>query len=311
MEDTIGSFKFCRVCLVPEETEIFTSVYEDNGKIALKIHKFFGIMLLDVDGKVPSLICQKCIEDIEAVETLKMRILDADEYYAMITMESEQRFLDVEMKELINKQTFKTPQSKKKKVERLIPELINIKIKQEPIDNENTKPRKRKLETDYDDVVSENINTSGHNSKVMPSKPFLPKATPNKLGIHRMVIKTKAKASKSNITSYFKPQTSSTPAPTSMTSSKKKKSFRPKLNVGSSKSKSKRRNSNNGQKKTVTFECDNCKKTFESYQSLNDHLVEHKFEEPFSCTFCEDTFANDEYLQVHIEARHTKEVFNE
>lgn len=306
MEETIESFKFCRVCLVPEEGERFTSVYEDNGKIALKIHKFFGIMLLDVDGKVPSLICQKCIEDIEAVETLKMRILDADEYYAMITMESEQRFLNIDLKELMNKQNFKTPQSQKKKVERLIPELVEMKIKQEPIDSENINPRKRKLETDYDDVVSENINTS-----VMPSKPFLPKATPNKLGIHRMVIKTKTKASKTSIASYFKPQTSSSPAPTSTSSSKKKKSFRPKIIVGASKSRRKRKNASNGQKKQVTFECDNCKETFESYQSLNDHLVEHNFEEPFSCTFCEDKFANDEYLQVHIEARHTKEALNE
>lgn len=300
--DAIEIFRFCRVCLVPEETERFSSVFDDNGSIALKIHNLAGILIIDIDEKFPSLICHKCIEDIEAVEKLKMRILDADEYTSLMTMQREEEFLNVDMKEVMKDQSFKTPQSSKKKVRSKIPELVEIKIKQEPIDTENINPRKRKLETNYDSFGNENLNTSEQKPKAVQSKLFLPKATPNKLGIHRMVIKTKTKSK-----TAFKPQTASTPAPPSA-SKKKKKSVRPKIVIGQrSKTKSKKGNTSGAQQKIVTFECDTCKKTFKSYQALNDHLVEHEFEEPFNCNFCDATFANDEYLKVHINEAHPTE----
>lgn len=293
--ETIETYKFCRVCLVPEETETFTSIFNNNASLALKIHKLAGVLMLDINDKVPSLICLKCIGDIEAVEKLKMRILDADEYYAMITMESEKQFLDVDMQQLMNRKPFNASQSRNSSVFDEFPELVEIQIKQEPIDIENVNPRKRKRD--------QNLNSSGH--KATPSRKFLPKATPNKLGIHRMVIKTKTKSSKSNA-SLFHLQTSSTPVAANSTA-KKKKMFRPKINIGgSSKPRSKRRTNSDGQHVNVLFECDNCKKTFESCQLLNDHLVEHNFDEPYSCELCEAKFTNDEDLKVHIDACHNE-----
>lgn len=287
------TFKFCRVCLVPDEALEFNSIFDNNAKMAKALYQIAGIILMEIDQNFPSLICGKCVSEIQAVDALKMRILDADEYYSMMTLESEKRFLDVDMKQLINVST-KTPQNKKKKpnVRNMTPKAIEsdfmkIKIKQEPIDeSENVNPRKRKLEQDTELTPK------------AATKSFLPKATPNKFGIHRMIIKGKKTKPGVNNRSTLKPQIS-----TPVASSKSKNSFLPKLNLSKS-AKSKKKSSSTGESKRITFECDNCKNTFETYQALNDHLIEHDFIEPFTCSLCDATFANEEYLKVHTNARH-------
>lgn len=305
MEASEG-FKFCRVCLVPEEvTGEFKSIFDDNGKLALKIYALAGVLMLEVDDKVPSLACQKCIIDIEAVEKLKMRILDADEYHSMMTMDQEKRFLEVDMKNLIAEQN-KTLRSKRSRRSSPIrrnsihidPDFMNVKIKQEPIDDnyENVNPKKRKVEpVKAFQEPKEVFQKPKVTPKAAASRKFLPKATPKQLGIHRMVIKSKLNKSTSSINK------SSEKAPLGL--ARARKIFTPKLNL-SRLSRGKSHRSSNGEAKRITFECDNCKETFESYQALNDHLKVHDFVQPFICSFCNSTFATGDYLNSHIRTRH-------
>lgn len=259
--------KFCRVCLAPEEAEKFKSIFDDNGKLAMKIYRIAGILLMDIDEKIPSLICGKCVGDIEAVDKLKFRILDADEYFTMMTLESEKRFLDNDMKKLV-KPGIKTPLKQKTATTKIskssaVPDHIKANNKQKPaVVNENMNPRKRKYHDE--DIYQKPIGT--------PNKPSMPKATPNKLGIHRMIIKAK----KTKVVNTPSPPQELTPA----SASKTKKTFKPKLSFGNS-SRSKKKRSNK-EPKTISFECDSCKICFDNYQALNDHIASHDFMDPMA-----------------------------
>lgn len=294
--ETCGGFSFCRVCLVPEENVKFASIFDQNAKIALKIYEIARIVMIDVDERIPSLICEKCVVDFEAVEKLKMRILDADEYFTSLTLKSEKKFLEIDMKGLISEKTktpLKTPQNKERLSQTQSSlkarKSVEIKIKPKP-DMENiglaVTPKlmsgKRKLDT-YDD---DNSN----------KKPSIPSSTPNKFGITRMVILSKKSKEKINNSAPSAPKTMSP-----ITLPKKKRSFKPKLRLGG-RSKVKKN------KSKILFECDNCKDTFESCQELNDHLKEHDFvQAAFICAFCESTFATSSYLEIHMKARHEEE----
>lgn len=161
------TFGICRVCLVPEDHEKFLPIFENNGDLALKIHKISGIVILDVDEKHPSLICKKCANEIEAAIKLKMRILDADEYFSTITSERENAFIQSLIDASPN--MGKTLSSKSFIV----------------------KTQKRKSDADKNcgnvepDVKRANISS----------------ATPKKLGIHRMIVNKTTKASSATISS--------------------------------------------------------------------------------------------------------------
>jgi DNA-directed RNA polymerase subunit M/transcription elongation factor TFIIS len=146
---------------------------------------------------------------------------------------------------------------------------------------ENINPRKRPREVESESRLELSAK------KATPRAPLVPTATPNKLGIHRMIIKNKRENTNRSIESKKK----------SKKNRKSKKKRTVKLNLGPKKK------SEAGGKK-ITFECDNCKETFGSYKELNEHLESHEFEEPFSCQLCDATFANEEYRKVHIKARH-------
>lgn len=252
MEVPSYNFKFCRACLEPEESENFSRIFDDNARMATKIHKLTGLVLMDVNKKIPSLICEKCILELDAADKLRTRILDADDYFVLMTAEAENDILDKGVKSLTKgKQnhrlsaqsstparsssdfSFKTPTSisrsavkktstKKKSVLKINP---NRKHR-----NENIAPKKRKLE--IDDL--EEDFSDGEYYKTPKHSKFI--STPAKLGIQRMLIKTKT---------FIKGQ-------------------RMKFGSGGKLS------------KKITFECDTCLETFESYQLLNMHLSSHK-----------------------------------
>jgi Zinc-finger associated domain (zf-AD)/C2H2-type zinc finger len=310
MNTKLQSFNFCRVCLVPEESEVFSSIFKDNAKMAVKIYKIAGISIMDIDSKIPSLICGKCVEEIESVEKLKMRILDADEYYSMMTQQSEKEFLEIHLKGLINAKAHQNNKSstKKKKVAPIESKLLNIKIKEEPMNDDyelaarqNSNPRKRKLETEYDEMTSPAQKPQNTIANFL-----IPKATPNSLGIHRMVISKSKKTIMKTESSLSFPIATKTSSKKKSKSKKKKKTFTPKINLSAtSKPKSSSRPSTGGkQPKTITFECDNCKDTFGTYQALDEHMIAHDSEEAFACDECDATFANTEYLGIHKIARH-------
>lgn len=291
-------FKFCRLCLVPEENEKLTSLFEKNGILVYKIFKISGVTMFDIAENVPSLVCKKCISDIEEVEKLKLRILDADEYYAMMTREKEKKVLKKEYKRL-TEITFEEPRVKtpviKTPISRIsinvrtpavrmenkattppkltrtpIIKLHKIKIKQEKFGNENKNSRKRKLEV-YDDDNDQLSDIPDDLIFVKPPatvrKPFLPNATPNKLGIHRMIInksrKSLAKAAKS-VGSLFKPTPAEQPT-------KKRIVFRPRLSFPPLRPRGKK----SLEATDDELECENCAEIFKCDDELQEHLVIH------------------------------------
>jgi hypothetical protein len=100
-------FRFCRVCLVPEEeglkTRKFRSIFENNGKVAQKLFNISQIIPIDVDEKVPSLICLACTKEVFDADLLRKRILDANEHITMLTSERENELFEEELKELKRK----------------------------------------------------------------------------------------------------------------------------------------------------------------------------------------------------------------
>lgn len=128
-ETIIESSSSCRVCLVPEESEKFSS------------------------------ICGICQEEVEAVEKLKMRIFDTHKSYSKMTLIGEQDFLD-----LIGQQRKKIVPVKKVRLDEVQQKVLTISINQEPADEgfkqqiENINPRKRKLEPELLEVDESKAN---------------------------------------------------------------------------------------------------------------------------------------------------------
>lgn len=277
------------MCLTPEDgAQAFSSIFENNARMALKIHKIAGISLMDVDSAVPSLICKKCEKEIEAVEKLKLRILDADEYFFSLTVDAEKRFFKVDMRELIdNKPTKKTSRPLAKKVVAKTPTPKKASTKKKfakkstagsslsssskaKTKAENFKSTKRSLDLDYDDISSEIVKKA----KKSPRRSFSPSAAPVSLGIQRMLAKGK---------SFFK----NTP-----------KHERNKSNVGG-KLAAVARSEN---RVACKYECDTCLETFGLPQELDEHMVTH--EERFSCSYCDATFDSVDNRYSHVRLRH-------
>lgn len=275
--------KICRVCLTPEDTQKFTPIFKDNARMALKIYNIAGVSILDIDPAVPSLICKKCENDIESVERLKLRILDADEYFSMLTVNSVKRFLEVDIKKLIDTKFATTPIPRVKKIATKTPKRASSKKKKKiarkstpgtsklKATSENSKSTKRCLELDDDGDIS--VSEIFKKPKHSPRPSFSPSATPAKLGIQRMLAKGK---------SFFK----NTPKP----DRKKSVAMGGKLAVIA-------RSTNK-----ISFECDTCLETFSNSQDLDDHMETH--EERFSCSHCDATFDSVDNRYSHVRLRH-------
>jgi hypothetical protein len=89
-------FRFCRVCLVPEESKKVNqkaanlqSIFVDNGRMAKIIFDLSGIVACDVDKKVPSLICKSCEKQAVAAEAFRKKILQANEHFVLMTAGKE------------------------------------------------------------------------------------------------------------------------------------------------------------------------------------------------------------------------------
>lgn len=173
----------CRVCLIPEDkNEKFLSLFANNAvAAALKIFKLTGIVILDINGTNPSVICKKCVEDIEIAEKLRMRILDADEFYSTMTADKDKRFLEVEIRSMKSRKRKVLPPTNGRK--------INQKLKLKNL--ENVKPRKRKMQVDHE--RSGNDRSKNDKSNQGSNQSFTSNATPKKLGIHRKIVKKKKK----------------------------------------------------------------------------------------------------------------------
>lgn len=287
MEPAEG-LRFCRACLVPEEeeTEQFMSVFNDNGKLAYNIYTLTGIIMLEVDGKIPSLICKRCVDDLKSVEKLKMRILDADDCFSTMNVNAEKHFLKEDMKALIsgrsegqrpNKRSRRSSPIRRESLH-IEPDYMNVKIKQEP--EEIMKPKERvKAKPVSEPTPKESPVTKATSVPKSARSKLAPKATPNKLGIHRMIIKSKTKST--DIEAMF------TPPP----ARPKKKSSRPRLFGTRSKPKVKR--SSTGGINHISSECVSCKETFDSTSALNEHLLVH-----------DATLASNESLGDHARSRH-------
>lgn len=305
MKSTEGSYRVCRICLKPEEGRVkFLDIFECNARIATKIFNIAGILMVNVDRDIPSLVCQNCVDDIEAAESLKLRILDADEYFSMMTREKEINFLKVDVKALIES-NLSTPKVKVKRIS------LNENA-------ENGNPRKRKLVTEYDENLE--ANEQKKLTPKVPKNTFKSKATPNKLGIERMIIKSQKSlensfvSAKSKIAAFFKPaaalpkrpssskKMSSKLEPAKKSSSAKRKPFALKLIVNRS-SKSRGRSSSEPRQSQISFECDTCQDTFESSEGLNEHISTHAKDEPESssvtCASCDEAFPDSECFDVH------------
>lgn len=73
------------------------------------IYNLSGIFPVDVDRKAPSLICDPCIDSLVKAEQLRLRILDANEFLAMFSKETETELFEKELAKLKNqkKETIK------------------------------------------------------------------------------------------------------------------------------------------------------------------------------------------------------------
>ena len=258
--DKVETSGICRVCLVPEDerTEKFSSIFENNADLAFKIFKVSGTIILDINVSKPSLICKKCVNEVEFAEKLKMRILDADEYYGSMTVANEKIFLD-DIKTLINENPA-TPKVKAKKEDKIEKGLKRVN---QSIGAEIFRPQKRKFE------VADIGQCENFTPKLVGNRTLKSTATPNKLGIHRTIVNSK----KNNLNVRIKNSTQHKLATVSVT--KKSPKSKPLKSSAKRSSKSKNKKLKGGVKK-ITFECDSCKATFTTITQLNDHLESHQ-----------------------------------
>jgi hypothetical protein len=86
---------------------------------------------------VPSLICKNCTNDIEYAYRLRQRLQDADEYYSMMTSESEYNFLTSDMKDLIDSQVQSTKAPKTTTTTTIQPKTLKSKKKSDAQENKD------------------------------------------------------------------------------------------------------------------------------------------------------------------------------
>lgn len=133
MSEYFRIFRFCRVCLVPEEDEEqFSSIFDNECKIVKKLHNLTGIIPVDVDPIARSLICQSCSKEVDAADLLRKRILDANERISIMTQEKEIEMFEKHLQQL------KTKTDKKEEKKQLegskfgVPKVFIDKKKSEP-----------------------------------------------------------------------------------------------------------------------------------------------------------------------------------
>lgn len=284
------SSRICRVCLTPEDAEKFKSLFDGNGQMALKIFRLAKVAVLDVNPSMPSLICRKCEADIEAAEKLKLRILDADEYFCMMTSDVEKKFFAVDVKKLIEKKGLVTPKPGKKRSadEMATPKTFSSKKKKKVLSKSAPTTSKakglklkgsenrKKLEFKGKTMLDESdISDSEIFVKPIDEPRFIPSAVPAHFGIKRMIAKSK---------SFF----------SSMSKLDRKKA----ANKGGKLAVLAARSSPN----VITFECDTCLKTFQTSKDLNQHMLSHN--ERFNCTLCDATLDSADHRIDHIRLVH-------
>jgi transcription elongation factor Elf1 len=60
--------------------------------------------------------------------------------------------------------------------------------------------------------------------------------------------------------------------------------------------------------KNTKFNCEQCNKTFDSQCKFDTHMRVHRGEKPYSCQFCEKSFAQSYSLAVHRMKSHAEEL---
>lgn len=287
-----SSNRICRVCLTPEDAETFTSIFDNNAQMALKIYRIAKVSILDVNPALPSLICKKCENDIEAVEKLKLRILDADEYFYMLTGDAEKKFFDEDVKKLMESKLATTPKPRKNKSNNKMatPKQVSAKKKKKIISKSaptNSRPKglktkdgreklkavKKSVPMIWDDEGD--ISESEIFIKPVEEPKFIPSALPARFGIQRMIAKSK---------SFFM--------------NKPKVDRKNNANKGGKMAILAARSSAN----VISFECDTCLKTFKTSRDLNQHMETHN--DRFNCTLCEATFDSADHRYSHVRLIH-------
>lgn len=284
--------RICRVCLTPEDADEFKSLFDGNGHMALKIFRIANVAVLDVNPAMPSLICKKCEADIEAIEKVRLRILDAEEYFCMMTADVEKKFFSVDLKNLIDNKGLVTPKPGKKRnaAEMATPKTVYSKKKKKVVSKSaptNSRPKGLKLKgaANRKKIASvqrsitmldeSDISESEIFIKPVEEPRFIPNAVPARFGIKRMIAKGK---------SFFK----------NMSKLDRKTA----ANRGGKMAALAARSSPN----VITFECDTCLSTFQTSKDLNQHMLTHN--ERFNCTLCDATLVSADQRINHIRLIH-------
>lgn len=278
----------CRVCLTPEDFYKFKSLFDDNGQMAAKIFRIAKVAILDVNPGIPSLICKKCEADIEAVEKLKLRILDADEYFWMLTGDVEKKFFKNDVRNLIDNKVLTTPKpGKKRKVSDKAKPMKVLSKKKTKVFSKSAPTKGLKLKGNKNNKsskvvprISTMIDESDISDSEIFSKPveeprFIPSAVPAHFGIKRMIAKGK---------SYFQNK--------SKLDRKKAANRGGKIAILAAR----------GSPNVITFECDTCLETFHTSKDLNQHMLTHN--ESFNCTLCDAALDSPDHRLEHVRLIH-------
>lgn len=230
---------------MPEEDEIFSSVFDNNAKIAHKLHNLTGIYPVDVDEKVPSLICSRCLREVAAADLVRKRILDANEHLSMMTAEKEVKLFKNELKQLRSAAANKENKTAENFVKR--------PVKMSKIDDSSSDEfyvpkvfidRNKKCE----EMVAEIVNKKAKTVKRKTSK-----TTRTKMQRKTLTSSKMQKKILTSRTTRERIQARKVDGP--------KKARRVKITPR--------------RKVPVTYECDTCKDCFVSYQELNNHMDMH------------------------------------
>lgn len=284
--------RICRVCLTPEDADQFKSLFDGNGQLALKIFRIANVAVLDVNPAMPSLICMKCETDIETIEKVRLRILDADEYFRVMTSDVEKKFFSVDVKNLIKNKGLVTPKPGKKRTagEMATPKVDYSKKKKKVVSKSaptNSRPKglklkgagkREKLKTVQRSITmldESDISDSEIFIKPVEERKLIPSAVPARFGIKRMIAKGK---------SFFK--------------NISKLDRKMAANKGGKMAALAARSSPN----VITFECDTCLNTFQTSKDLNQHMLTHN--ERFNCTLCDANLDSADERFNHIKLIH-------
>lgn len=274
------SFRFCRVCLVPEEieegcqkTHKFRSIFDNFGQMAQKLHNISGILPIDVDEKVPSLICIGCTKEVFGADLLKKRILDANEHIVMMTAEKEIEVFESELKELrrklkLNKQNEKpkTPEENMLKMFENTSKFYVPKVFLDRIECDDKMVEYLKLKSSLIDKKPKDSKKMNLETKAMLRKPTVDKKTVKALKHPRESshgVDEEKVEKKTEKTNNFK--------------KKKKQKLEKEVAETPLEKPPKHKKTSLAIKRVQTlFECDSCKEYYFSYRELDNHKAIHR-----------------------------------